>query len=394
MLSLDTLDRLDTIKADFADLTRSVALYKADFEASQQIAADHKHRAEIAEAALAAIKGALATVDGTISAPVEIKAEAQAEVSEYPAPEAPKRRRKSAPLTKPTTKAPTLYLNDLNSEHAELAQALTNEWQTVLQLHKSAQAHGFALGNQTVRNRMLALMADPYARKSIEQRDTPLAWRLKGGLRDKAPDKAKVEAPAPEAPVDPKPTKQANSDERVLNYIRDFLAGDGAGCSGTNANLIKSSLGLSEQECEEALRALKEQGAILPVGKYFWKLAPAPDGKTKLYGRLSPADRLKRDRLLLEALGDECDGRNYYEWQSAFEKLGGDVGGDTKGRGMEAHRGRLANLGLVAKVVGTSGHGRKPRFKAWPNVAEALAKLEGASPAPTFPDALNTLLDG
>lgn len=193
MLNLDTLDRLETIKADFADLNRRVVLAEADFEASQRIAADHRHRAEVAEAALAAIKAAIATVDGTISAPIEIKAEALAEVSEYPveAPEA------VAPIV--AAPAPEFIPQSFAAlcatwagERASILWSLTHDWQTVLELHEESKAHGFKKGNQTVRNYMLAMMRDNWVRDHIEQRDKPsLAWRLKA--------KAPAPAPAPEA---------------------------------------------------------------------------------------------------------------------------------------------------------------------------------------------------
>ncbi len=80
----------------------------------------------------------------------------------------------SAPV-KP--KAAPIVADDLNADQRAILAALTPEWQTVLQLHKSAVEHGFSKGNQTVRNYMLRGLA---SRDGIETRETPLAWRLKG----------------------------------------------------------------------------------------------------------------------------------------------------------------------------------------------------------------------
>nr|GLK19213.1 hypothetical protein GCM10017606_00390 [Microbacterium terregens] len=117
---------------------------------------------------------------------------------------------------------------------------------------------------------------------------------------------------------------------------------------------------------------------------------PAPDAKpepVKLYGRLAPADRLKRDRLLLAALGDE--GRTFSEWSREITARGGDMGPNPS-HFIEAAQQRM-KVGYTGKD-GPSRHGLSVKdgyitrnhfgggatFYAYPSLKEALAKLEAS----------------
>lgn len=174
-------------------------------------------RAQSAERRLATIAAALA---GKIAAPVEIVAEATAEVSEYPAEPAPE---------------PTEYTDD----HAAILKGLTHEFQTVLELHKSAKVHGFSKGDQTVRNYMLRdIMPFADKRGTIVQRDKPLAWKLTdkpngNKPEDDKPKADKAENADVEAPRSPEGypdydyalTESANGRERMA-WMEKHRKGD------------------------------------------------------------------------------------------------------------------------------------------------------------------------
>jgi hypothetical protein len=62
---------------------------------------------------------------------------------------------------------------------AAILLGLTRDYQTVLQLHKSAQQWGYGLKDQSVRVHMKKKIMTGLFGKFIEQRDTKLAWRVR-----------------------------------------------------------------------------------------------------------------------------------------------------------------------------------------------------------------------
>ena len=174
---------------------------------------------------------------------------------------------------------------DLTDDDRAILKALTGEWQTVLELHKSAKAHGFTKGNQTVRNMMArGLELHP----GVMTRFFPLAWK--------------------------------------------------------------------------------------------WADDEAPVTKTKLYGRMSSAERLKRDRLLLQALGDD-EPKSYEDWGLEWEAMGGEpihrfesISGEF--RDLEPHRSRLAKIVDIEKVRVTGKGPGNPHYRVKGDIFDALAKLK------------------
>lgn len=241
----------------------------------------------------------------------------------------------------------------------------------VAELHPLAEAYGYTNTEAALRWR-LAKGPNPLAAQRadiIETQASPLAWRL----RDPKPDGGdKIDQP--DAPV-----------HNVADHVSAIIEG-APGDGWTSLTEVASAIFKREGWRPDIHEVAKELDRLNAAGKIElhtqahgrrnavkWKAPaePAPDAKSelvKLYGRLAPADRIKRDRLLLEALGDE--GKTFGEWRAEIEARGGDLGCNAQ-LTLEAAQQRLKET-----YIHRNHFGGGAKFWAYPSLKEALAKLE------------------
>lgn len=361
---------------------------------------------------------------------------------------------------------------------AIIMSALTGEFQTVLELHASAKAKGYPLGDQSLRYAMTGkppeLAGGLNLRADVVQRDKTLAWKLRQPAPGDQPE-TDADAPAPAEPDNADPfvasvytgdwgkapmfrISRARPDivtkwtlrniayehsgdfaftaegvgETIFEALKQSLAAHGAIGTVPSPTPLRDRLlavlpaytafiehdepGLTIGEIMkradlasnhtvgqrygivDVRRALKSAAEDESDGgpyafthgtnddnRTWWRgelqdaaPAPAEPAMVKLYGRLSPGDRIKRDRLLLEALGEE--GRTFSAWSSEITARGGDMGPNPQ-LFLEAAQQRLKGM------IGRNHFGGGATF--WlPSLAEALAHIgEPESAAPAEPTA-------
>lgn len=236
----------------------------------------------------------------------------------------------SAPAT---PKAAPIVGDDLNADQRAILAALSPEWQTVLQLHKSAVEHGFSKGNQTVRNYMLRGLA---SRDGIETRETPLAWRLKG-----TPPEGGDKITTHEQAIMRVITTEPQSFDNIWTAAAKVYCGGKAG-------VFNSTLRAKLNYLTDAGRLIKSGVR----GAYSWRLAPEGGDKIELLD-----DQVKRAAVSLSSQLNDLQVAKLIEtisegepkpWAAVQKALGG--GEHTKRTFNDIESLKL--MGIVKKGIG------------------------------------------